>query len=93
MNPWCLDCEIFHPKDGCDLIRELRANARPRVPLDQSRLPIMPTTLCRSCGATVDDLDEFCPACEATIRVAEHRGDTEGLSSAQRLALDLEASS
>ncbi len=87
MNPWCIDCEVFHPAGGCETIRELRANAVPRVSIDQ--LQLSPSVLCRACGAGVDDLDQLCPTCEAAVRVAEHTGNINGLTAGQRAAVGI----
>lgn len=45
--------------------------------------------VCRGCGAPADGMegDGFCRACEATVRVADHTGRTDGLTARQLEAL------
>lgn len=92
MDPYCDRHGTWHAPGACALIDELRARVVPAHP-DQMMLQYYdPSVLCFACGATVDGTAMFCDPCEATIRRAEHTGDTDTLTDGQRAVLGLRKS-
>lgn len=84
MDPFCEIHGTWHAEGACATIDALRASLAPRMVDQLDLFDPPPTVLCVACGATVDGDEMFCDRCEATIRVAEHVGRTNGLMAQQR---------
>lgn len=84
IDPYCERHGTWHAPGACHLIDELRASLTPRMVDQLDLFDPAPKVLCVACGATVDGDESFCDRCEATIRVAEHHGRTNGLTAGQR---------
>lgn len=66
--PFCERHGTWH-RGSCEEIDQLRANATPRVSREQLAFGLPnPVTLCRACGVRVDPDEQFCDACEVSIR-------------------------